>query len=1159
MNPHLIHKSKNQQLIDKGMKNQKNTHCQRVKNIKKSLLISAFALPLFGSPALSAAEVTASVFAQRYELNLQFKNESVGRILDRISQQSGIKIVYSNEQVDTRRKLTGHIQTSDIKEALRQVLGSEYDFRQVDDYISVARVRREDTPATDSPQQSAQQKKTVTGVVVDAKGEPVIGANVKEKGTTNGVITDLNGAFSLSLPVGSTLQVSYIGYVSQEIKVDKQGEYRITLQEDSEALEEVVVVGYGTQKKVTVTGSVSTIAGNELAKSPIPNLSASLSGRVSGITTLQSSGEPGNDGVSIRVRGIGTLTEDAAQPLVLVDGIERSFDQINADEVESISILKDASATAVYGIRGANGVIIVTTKKGKDGPAKVSYTGNFSIQTPTRLPQFLNGYDFATLYNEAFMNDNNGAEAAFSTYELQKFKDGSDPFFYPNTDWLDMALKKRASQTQHTVNISGGTKSVNYFVSLGYLHQGGLFREFQEVSNISNNNTYDRFNFRSNIDIDVTSSTRINFQMGGYSGVRNSSKGMAGDGDIFFRQLLLTQPIASYGYYEGKVLTLDEAGGRYSKGANPLTTLTNGYADIQSNNLSLNLGIHQKLDFFIKGLSIRGQIAYDNNYSRKRVFNRNVVTYTPVRLSDEEMGFRPNGDITDIVTDPSMSYWRGRQLYMDWGIDYKQSFGNHNVSALLLYNQKKKWYHNQSYPGVPLGYQDLVGRLTYDYSYTYLFEFNIGRNGSENFPKENRFGWFPAVSFGWILTNEDFIKRTIGEDALSYMKIRASYGEVGNDKLGSNRFMYYPTEYLKGGGVEGFGVLGEDPKVLYGFYEGKNGNPKVTWERSKKTDVAVDMRFMRDRLNFTFDYFREKRNNILTRRNTVPGYISSTMQDAYNIGNVENKGYEIELGWRDSIHDLFYWINGNYSYSRNKIMYMDEIMNEKYPNLNRTGHRVGEQFGYIFDGFFNSEEEVNAAPSYFGKRPNVGDTKYKDITGDGVIDVNDQQAIGYPRFPEIFYGFSAGFSYKGFDFSILFQGATHASLFLTDTFWKPFNAFSSAVDFVSGRWHTDSPDNNANAAFPKLTINYADSQNYYNSTLNQKDASYLRLKNLEVGYTFSRNRIKKLFVEQIRLFISAQNLVTWDKLGIVDPESTASNGLRYPQLRTVNIGCHVDF
>lgn len=525
--------------------------------------------------------------------------------------------------------------------------------------------KKKESPST--PRKETKGR-TVSGTITDTQGVPVTGADVIENGTSNGTISDIDGKFTLKVKPDATLRISFMGFITQTVSVGNHDNLTVRLKEDSKGLEEAVVVGYGTQKKITVTGSISTVKGGELTKSPVPNLAATLTGRVPGVTTMQNSGEPGKDNVTIRVRGIGTLTDNAAQPLVLVDGIERSFDQINADEVESISVLKDASATAVYGIRGANGVIIVSTKKGMDGPAKVSYNGNFSVQSPTCLPEFLKGYEFARLYNEAAANDNPDAEPAFSDEELQKFKDGSDPLFYPSTDWLDLAMKKHAFQTRHTVNISGGTQRVNYFVSLGYLWQDGLFKEFQKASNISNNNTYGRFNFRSNISMQVTSTTKVNFQLGGYSSQRNSSRGMAeGSDNSFFRRLLQSPPNGTIGYYEGMILKLDQAGGRYSGGRNALEALNDGYVDVQSNSLSINLGIEQKLDFLLRGLSFRAQVAYDNSYWRQRTFRRNAVAYYPVKTTDGETVFRPSGDVTDIVADPAMAYGRGRQFYVDWG------------------------------------------------------------------------------------------------------------------------------------------------------------------------------------------------------------------------------------------------------------------------------------------------------------------------------------------------------------------------------------------------------------------------------------------------------------------------------------------------------------
>ncbi len=998
--------------------------------------------------------------------------------------------------------------------------------------------------------------KKIMGVISDEKGESIIGASIIVKGTNIGTITDMNGKFTLNVSEKSTLTVSYIGYVSKSVLVGAESNLKITLNEDSKNLEEVVVVGYGQQKKVTITGAVSQIKGAELLKSPVANLTQALVGRTAGVMSVQGSGQPGADDTQLRIRGIGTT--GTATPLTLVDGIERSFAQLDPNEIESISVLKDASSTAVYGIRGANGVIIVTTKKGAEGKAVVSYNGSYALQSATKWPTFLKAYDFATVYNEALLNDNPLTNATFTPAEMQKFKDGSDPLFYPDTDWKSLLFNDYAPQNQHNININGGTKNTRYFVSLGTIHQEGLFKNFLEASGATNNNTYDRYNFRSNIDIDFTPSTTVNFQLGGYSAKRNSTRGQEGlASDGVFSKLFDSAPTATIGMYEGKIITLDRSGNR-----NVISNLTDGFVDYTNNSLNINLGITQKLDFITKGLTARAKIAYDNQYSRSRDFAHNQVTYTPIRLAavaPDTIGqivFRPNGEKADIIGDPTTNFSRSRQFYIDAALEYNTTFGKNNIGALFLYNQKKRYYHGLSYPEIPVGYQDFVGRITYNYDSRYLLEFNMGRNGSENFPKESRFGWFPALSAGWVATSEPFVQKLIGTDVLSYLKIRGSYGQVGNDQMNATRFMYLEQEYNAGG----YGVFGETATKYASYIEGKLGNPNITWEKANKMDIAADMKFFKDKLSINVDYFSEDRSNIITTRKTVPSYVAISLQDGYNLGIVQNKGVEIEGGWNSKVRDFRYWINGNFSFARNKIIEMDETLNTDNPQLNRTGKSVGQIFGFVFDGFFNTADEIAAAPNYFGKKPVLGDTKYMDVNKDGVVDQNDQQAIGGPTFPEISYGVSVGFSYKGFDFSTLVQGSGNYSVVVTDRLYRPFAAFGGALENTLNRWSpANTPEQNAQATFPKLTVTYASLQNYYTSTLNTYDASYIRLKNVELGYTFSRKNLSFIGINSIRLFLTGQNLYTWDKLKIIDPEGNPSQSMKYPQMRVYNIGCKVQF
>jgi len=991
------------------------------------------------------------------------------------------------------------------------------------------------------------QERTVSGSVADENNDPVPGANVVVKGTTIGTITDGDGNFKIRIPAGSkAILISFIGYETQEINIANKTSVNIQLTQSSIGLQEVVAVGYGTQKKATVTGAISTVKGTDLVKSPLPNLSSAVVGRVPGLLSVQRSGQPGNDETTLRIRGIGTLDNGNAGPLVLVDGVERPFSQIEPNDIESISVLKDASSTAVYGIRGANGVIIITTIKGKEGPAKVSYNGNFSLQVPTRLPKFLDGYDFSRLQVEAQLNDNPTATPMFTAAELEIFKDGSDQLFYPSTDWFDLMMNKYAPQNQHNVNISGGTSVAKYYVSLSYLNQEGLWKEFNK--DYSNNDHFDRYNFRSNLDLDISKTTKATISVGGYSSKRSTANGN------IFSGMLAGATNGTPGVWEGKVITLARANGR-----NAVIATRGGFNRYVVNSMNLNFGLNQNFDFITKGLAARVKASYDSDYGQTRAFSKSSAVYAAERIDINGDGvldpiLRKSGD-DGVLNDPSESFSRAKKIYMEAAIEYNRAFNDHNVGALLLYSQKKQWFHSLSYPGIPLGYQDLVTRLTYNFRQKYMLEFNMGRNGSENFPVNNRFGWFPAISTGWVVTSEPFVKALIGENILSYMKLRVSYGVVGNDKMGSARFMYYPAEYLSGGGA----FFGEDAVNKTGYYEGKMGNPDVTWEKSNKQNYAVELRFFDSKLSVNGDYFFENRSNILTARSTTPTHVAAVLQDAYNIGKVENKGYEVELGWNDNIGKVKYWLKGNYSFARNKIIFRDEALNAAYPYLNRTGRRVGEIFGYKFLGFFNSQQEIDEWPQQFAKNQRPGDVKYADINGDGIVDENDQTPIANPTFPEVNYGFSGGFSWKGFDVSVLFQGVGNFSMPVGSEMLLPFSAYGSAMDYIKDRWYARSPDNNANAKIPRLTLNYADMSNYFNSSLWIKDASYLRLRNLEFGYKIQNTALKRIGVSSMRLFLSGQNLFTWDKLKFLDPEAEASQSLKYPQLKVYNVGGSIQF
>ena len=1004
--------------------------------------------------------------------------------------------------------------------------------------------------------QAQSSEIVVKGDIVDRNDQPIIGATVVLKGSTKGVVTGPEGRFEMKVAPGSVLTVSYVGYITQEVSVGNSRQLRIVLEEDTKNIEEIVVVGYGTQTRGTVTGAVSTLKSDDILKSPAANVSGALAGRMTGIMTKQSSGMPGDDGTAIRIRGLGTYTGEGGV-LVLVDGVEREYTSLDPEEIESFSVLKDAASTAVYGIRGANGVLLVTTKRGKQGPAKVSFTANLALLSPTRLPNPVNSYDYAMLRNEGLVNDAGGDESAraYDQVALDKYRDHSDPLFYPDADWFDLTTRKFSMQQKYNVNVSGGTQFARYYVSLGFLTQDGIQKEFNQAYGYSNRDSYRRLNVRSNIDMQVTKTTVVSLSLGLVNGKKNR---LSDDNNSIWAYAAQTPPNVTPGIWDGRYVVLEDAVTK----RNPIYELTRGMRERFENNMNATLEIKQDLSFITPGLQFKAKGAFDNQYVVTNSRSKTEQLFYPSRGTDE------NGEETIYYyseTEPgqlggmSNNYGnRMKRYYGEISLTYDRTFGKHSISVLALANASKKHYTASTYPETPTGYLEAVARVAYNYDRKYLFEFNFGVNGSENFPKSGRFGYFPAFSLGWVLSNEKFFQDHVPASILSYVKFRASYGVTGNDRLGNRRFMYYPNKFNQYGSGYNSGVYyGESPVAVGSFWEATPGTPQITWETATKQNYAVELKFLRDRLSLTAEYFFDKRDNILSSLNTQP-FLAGLQSGSYNIGKTENKGYEFEAGWNHTIGKVSYYIKGNYSFARNKIVYMDEAKNMENPHLWQTGRRIGEIFGYVQEGFFRDQADIDAWPSQFGVTLRPGDVKYRDVNGDGVVDIYDQVPIGHPNFPEIGYGFSAGISYRNFDVSVLFQGAANCSITLQNQYQKPFDNLGTVFDFWrDGRW---TPETAETARFPRMSVNHSQAQNYYNSSLWVLDASYLRLKNVEIGYTFPRKLIQKVRLSGLRIYVSAQNLYTWDNLdGITDPENKASQVMNYPQQRIFNFGVNLKF
>lgn len=1027
---------------------------------------------------------------------------------------------------------------------------------------------------------SNQQSKTnqVVGVVTDGNGEPIIGATVQVKGGSHGVITDFDGRYTIVVPdANAILVVSYIGYVSQEVKLNGRKTLNVLLQEDVQTLQEVTVVAYGVQKKATLTGAISSVGTGALLKSPSGSVANSLAGQLPGVSSMQASGQPGADDAKIFVRGVGSLTEGGAAPLILVDGVERSFFQMDPNEIESINVLKDASATAVFGVRGANGVVLVTTRRGEEGKTRVSVSSSVGVQMPTRILEVADSYTAASLYVEAQRNDNVAeGKYAFSAYDLERFRLGDDPIMYPSINWYDYLTKNAAVQTQHNVNISGGTKDVRYFISLGFLYQDGLFKKLDGLD-YNNNYAYSRYNYRANLDVNLTPTTTLKFNMGGIVG--NKREPVA---DIW-KQFTWSQPFSSPGIIDGKKVVVQP--GRFI-GINMENQVLDkyygsGYKRQLSNNMTFDLNLVQKLDFITKGLSVDIKGSYNTDYSYIKQVNGHVETFTPYYKSevdgtglskddpafDKTVVYRVSGQ-NMMKTYGDGNRTRGRDWYLEGSIRYNREFGNHNVGALFLYNQSKKYYP-KTFTEVPSAYVGFVGRVTYDYKTKYLAEFNIGHNGSENFALGNRFGTFPAGSVGYILSEEGFFPKS---KYLTYLKLRASVGLVGNDNMSSNRFLYLPdayavndTEWLEKTYNDANGYIFGLTNTAYQMAarETRLGNPSVTWETALKQNYGLDAYFFNDRLKLTFDYFRENRRDILYQRSTIPSLISlgAGLMPAVNLGKVRNHGYEVDLKWNDRIKDFSYYVNMNVSYSKNKIIEMDEIEpNEPY--MRKTGHEVGARFGYVTLGFYN-KDDFNEDGSLKKELPQPtgkvypGDIKYADLNGDNVVDNDDQTKVGNPKRPAYTFGLNFGGEYKGFFASMNWTGVTGCDMYMRDAYMRPFYAGQVLYQYMAdGRWTEETA---ATAEYPRLSI--TNTNNIGMSRVWLKDASYIKLKNLTIGYNITSEKVlKAIGASKLAVQFTGYNLLTIDKLKIFDPEGelTRDNNT-YPIMKIFSLGVNVTF
>ncbi len=1018
-----------------------------------------------------------------------------------------------------------------------------------------------------------QTKRTITGTVVTGDtNEPAVGATVYLRNSTTGTITDTDGKFSITVEgLGGVLDFSYIGYKSQEVALVGQTSINVTLQPDNEVLDEVVVVGYGSQRKESVVGAISTLDVTKLIV-PTSNLSTALAGQLSGIVAMSRSGEPGkNSAADFYIRGVSSFTGNTS-PLVLVDGVERDLDLVDTEDIASFSILKDASASAVYGVRGANGVILITTKKGAVGKPQVNVRTEFGFTQPTKKPKMVNSAQWAELYNEAYSTNYYSAE------DIEMYRSGADPDLYPNVDWFDTMFNHMAANQRVNLNITGGSDIVRYYVAGSFYNESSIYKNAGNIYGYDSSIRYNKFNFRANVDLNLTKSTVINLNL---ANIYEKSFGPGfGDTDSdIWSYLFMTSPNAfPVEYSDGRL-----SGPSTDSGYNPWNMLVHsGYREQFWNSAQSLIGVTQDIGALwepLKGLTANIKFSWDAwNTTLQRRSKSPTFYHARGRAEDGSLIYDDeNGDgIWEPVHtgDETLTYGIGRSgtmtRYVEGSLTYNRLFGEHRVGALFLYNHKiyTDTQAGSSSASLPYKDQGIAGRLTYAFRDTYFLEVNMGYNGSENFARGHRFGFFPAVALGWMMSSEKWFEPAT--KVIDMLKWKASYGKVGNDDIGgTRRWVYEPT--IVTGGSWSYGQSGNQGGS--GIRVGEVENLEASWEEALKLNAGVEFSLF-NKVRVQADYFREERQGIFLKRDGLPAIVGVSTVPYVNIGETLNQGFDATVEYMHKVNDdLFITARGNFTFNRNKLINNDEPDRE-YRYQNRIGKPFGsggstQPFGLIALGLFESEEEIANSPVQNFGEYRVGDIKYQDVNGDGIVDEQDAVAIGYTNLPEITYGFGATAQWKGWDFNLFFQGVARTSFFLSgSSIRSPFstgNMERAAIneDVYGNVWmSTNTAEQNAGVTYPRLSAGSGGAGSTNNnraSTWWLRDGSFLRLKSMEIGYSLPQHILQKSFIKSLRFYISGNNLLCFSPFKLWDPEKGTSDGSGYPLNRTFSIGFNANF
>ena len=1087
-----------------------------------------------------------------------FRSVPLKTVLEEVERQTGYSILFENEDVDVSRPVTATFKDATLQTVLDTVLDKSLRYTVKGGGKLVTISRRSPVSAPTAP----NGEMTVAGTVISsADNQPIVGANIYVEGTNVGTTTDAGGNYKLTVPASAkTVTVSFLGYDTKKISVRDIHLFKlITLADASNKLEDVVVVGFGVQKKESLVGAVQSVKPSDLQTSS-SNLSTSFSGKIAGVIAVQKSGEPGADGANFWIRGISTFGSGQS-PLLILDGVEITNQMLNnipPETIESFSVLKDATATALYGSRGANGVMIITTKNGRDSEKMtINLRAEFGASAPTRVPKVADGITYMETFNEA--RTTRGEKPYYSNEKIMGTKLGLDPYVYPNVDWYDMLFKDCTFNQNFNFNMTGGAKKIDYFLNASVYNENGIMRK-PEASKFDTNINAQKYLFQANVSADATKTTRVSLKMNTQLHYRHAPIQSVSD---LFAYAMTGMPCefpATLPGEESDTFVRFGTNNAWNSGffTNPYAQLCRGYGDQFRGHFTSALTVNQNLDFITKGLSATGMATFYN-----RVYSAVYRSFTPFmyQLTDYNIDEAGNSSYTSNSTNTGTTYLgttRGKDGYRELAfqakIDYARTFGKHDVGATIVYMQKERNMNisdEQEYAALPYRQQGLAGRVTYGFDKRYLFEANFGYNGSENFAAGKRFGFFPSVAVGWVISNEPFWKGI--KEQVNLFKLRASYGLVGNDVISkdyADRFPYLTTVDMG----QGYDVyIGNNFERKYGPILSVYGNPNATWEESRKLDIGVEIGLF-DSLNIIFDWFKEKRSGIFMQRTSLPSTFGmSGITPWANIGKVDNSGVDISVDYNKAFSkDLILSLRGTFTYAHNEIVEMDEPK-YKWAYQYKAGHPINSIQCLIAEGLFRDEEEIASSPSQdiyattYPIRP--GDVKYRDLNDDKIIDDNDMCWTGNPTVPEIIYGFGFSLKYKGFDCSAFFQGQGKVSILMYN-----YHPFATAATPGSGlmQWiadeHWSEDDPNPKALYPRLSPLW-NNNNTKASTLYVRNGKMLRLKTAEIGYTYKK----------MRVYVSGTNLLTFAPFKYWDPEKGSGNGLGYPLQRTYNLGFQFNF